>query len=140
MFAMNATQVRNEWSTVVDSVIREKPQFIKRTRDYMFLTDFGVLENLLSAYTFHAESFFEEDGTVTVALDEIELAENGANEREALQKLTCAILEYSEDFYNDFTYWAKGSKVAHIPYVFKVLMLNDAEKIGGLIKCRRGKI
>ena len=140
MVAMNATQVRNEWSTVVDAVIREKPQFIKRTRDYMFLTDFSVLENLLSAYTFHAESYLEEDGTVTVALDEIELAENGTNESEALQKMACAILEYSEDFYNDFSYWSKGSRATHVPYVFKVLMLNDPEKIGGLIKCRRGEI
>ncbi|MCL2217437.1 MAG: hypothetical protein FWB91_10530 [Defluviitaleaceae bacterium] len=140
MLAINATQARNEWSMVVDTVIREKPQFIKRTRDYMLLTDFSVLENLLSAYTFNAEALPEEDGTVTVTLDEIELAENGADQRAALKKLACAILEYSEDYYKDFTYWAKGSKVDHIPYIFKALMLNDVEKIGGQIKCRRGGI
>jgi hypothetical protein len=140
MRAMNATKVRNEWSMVVDTVIREKPQFIKRTRDYMFLTDFNVLENLLSAYSFHATILTEEDGTVTVALDEIELVENGTDEHDALQKLACSILEYAEDYYRDFTYWAKGNKVAHIPYVFKALMLNDTKKIGELIKCRHGEI
>ena len=60
MLAINATQARNEWSTLVDTVMREKPQFIKRTRDYMFLTDIGVLERLLSAYIFNAEIFTEE--------------------------------------------------------------------------------
>lgn len=140
MLAINATQARNEWSSVLDTVIREKPQFIKRTRDYMFLTDFNILETLLSAYTFNAEVMPEDDGTVTIALDEIELAENGASEQAALKKLAQALLEYAEDYYTDFPYWARGSRAAHIPYVFKALMLNDADRIGGQIKCRHGGI
>ena len=42
---MNATDVRKEWSTIVDSAVRVKPQFFKRTRDYCFLSDFskGIL-------------------------------------------------------------------------------------------------
>lgn len=140
MIAINATQARNEWSAVVDSVIREKPRFIKRTRDYMFLSDVGVLETLLSAYTLHAEIGLEDDGSVTISLDEIDLVENGADERDALLKLARAVLEYSEDYYNEFTYWARGDRKAHLPYVLKALILNDAEKIGGVIQCRRGEI
>ena len=139
MIAMNATQVRNEWSAIVDSVIREKPCFIKRTRDYMFLSDIGILENLLSAYTFHAEILYEDDGSVTLSLDEIDLIENGTDEKNALLKLAYAILEYSEDYYKDFTYWARGSRKLHLPYVFKSLILNDIEKIGSMIECRHGE-
>jgi len=51
-----------------------------------------------------------------------------------------AILEYSEDYYKDFEIWAKGWRIPHIPYVLKALMLNDLEKIGGLITCRPGEI
>ena len=39
MLTLNATDVRKEWSTVIDNTIREKPQFIRRTRDYMMLAD-----------------------------------------------------------------------------------------------------
>ena len=39
MLTLNATDVRKEWSTVIEKVVREKPQFIKRTRDYMFLAN-----------------------------------------------------------------------------------------------------
>ena len=140
MFVMNATTVRNEWSSVAESVIREKPAFIKKTRDHLFLSDFGVMENLLSAYSFNAEVFEEDDGSVTLSLDEIDLAENAVDIPSAIIKLANAVLEYSEDYYKEFAYWSRGSRKSHIPYVFKALILNDIDRIGGLIKCRRGKI
>ena len=141
VITINATDVRNDWSAVVDSVVRDKPKFIKRTRDYMFLSDIKIVENILEAYNFTAQKFVEDDGSITLCLNEIEdLAENGGDEREAVLNLAKGILEYAEIFYDDFNYWAVGDRISHIPYVFKALILNDAEKIGGLITCRPGKI
>jgi len=140
MLTINATQVRNEWSNIMDSVIREKPVMIKRTRDRMILSDINFLDVLLTAYTFHVNFLLEENGTVTASLDELDLVENGITEHEARRKLAESVLEYSEDFYDDFKYWARGDRKSHIPYVFKALILNDAEKIGGLFKCRHGEI
>ena len=139
MLTINATEVRNEWSTVIDSVIREKPRFIKRTRDHMLLADLKIIENMLEPYAFTAEEFIENDGSVTLSLNEIDLVENGKNKQEALYNMSKSILEYAEDYYKEFSYWATGSRRAHIPYVFKVLILNDLEKIGGLIACHPGK-
>ena len=139
MLAINATKARNEWSSVIESVIREKPAFIKKTRDYLFLSDIGVLEKILSAYSFHAEALIEDDGSVTLSLDEIDLTENAPDIPSAVSALARAILEYSQDYYNEFTYWSRGYRKLHIPYVFKALILNDIDKIGELIKCRRGK-
>ena len=130
----------NELSSVFESAISEKPQFIKRTQDYMFLSDVGILESLLAAYTFHAEIMNEDDGSITMSLDEIDLVENGENEQDAVLKLAGAILEYSEDYYADFAYWSRGERKAHLPYVFRSLILSDVEKIRGIIKCRRGEI
>jgi hypothetical protein len=139
MLAINATKARNEWSTVVESVIREKPAFIKRTRDYLFLSDISVLEKILSVYSFHAETLIEDDGSVTLSLDEIDLTENAPDMQGAISKLAEAILEYSKDYYKEFAYWSRGDRKLHIPYVFKTLILNDIDMIGDLIKCRRGK-
>jgi len=139
MLAINATKVRNEWSSVVESVIREKPAFIKKTRDYLFLSDIDVLRNILSAYSFNAKIFTEDDGSITLSLDEIGLTENAPDLPCAVSALSRAILEYSEDFYNDFSYWCRGNGELHIPYVLKALILNDINKIGELIKCRHGK-
>ena len=39
---MNGTDDRKDWSTVIDETVRIKPQFIKRTRDHVFLSDFHL--------------------------------------------------------------------------------------------------
>ena len=141
MQTINATQVRKSWSEVVDSVVREKPAFIKRTRDCMMLSDIGLIEKLLDAYIFNAELLIEDNGSVTISLDEIDIVENGINEYDAINKMAFAILEYAEDYYNDFNYWySSPNRKAHLPYVMKALILNDINKIGGIITCRHGAI
>ena len=83
----------------------------------------------------------EEDGSVTLALNEIDLAENGKDEKDARMKLAASILEYSEDYYNDFSYWESApNRRAHIPYVFKALFIRDIQKIGESIQCQVGRI
>lgn len=140
MIPLNSTDVRNDWSSVVDSVIREKPKFIKRTRDCMFLSDIKVMEAMLSAYTFTAEQYTEEDGSVTLSLNEIDLVENGKDYDEAKMKLSKAIIDYSEDYYNEFPMWSSApNRKTHIPYVFKALIIDDINKIGDLIQCQAGK-
>ena len=141
MQTINATQVRKSWSEVVDSVVREKPAFIKRTRDCMILSEIGLIEKMLELYVFNAELLIEDDGSVTISLDEIDLVENGLNESDAMKKMASGILEYAQDYYNDFNYWYSApNRKAHLPYVMKVLILGDTDKIGGIIKCRHGVI
>ena len=138
---MNATDVRRDWSAVVDNTVRTKPQFFKRTRDYIFLSDVRFMEELLKGYSYSALRMDEEDGSVTLALNEIDLVENGRDEAEAREKLAKAILEYAEDYYNDFSYWSSApNRRAHIPYVFKALFIGDIHKIGDSIQCQAGKI
>jgi len=93
-----------------------------------------------TGYIFSADEFIEEDGSVTLSLNEIDLVENGKNKEDAVLNLAKSILEYAEDYYNDFSDWAVGDRKAHIPYVFKALIINSIEEIGGLITCHPGKI
>ncbi len=140
MLTMNATDVRKDWSQVVDKVVREKPQFIKRTRDYLMLADVRLIESVLSIYSYTAEKFIEDDGSVTLSLNEIDLVENGANEKEAKENLAKSILEYANNFYSDFDYWNSApNRKVHIPYVLKALIIGDVKEIGELIICQNGK-
>lgn len=141
MLTMSATDVRKHWSEVSESVIREKPKFIKKTRDYMILSNTDFIGTLLSGYSFSANKHIEKDGSVTLSLNEIPLVENAPTEKEAIDILSSSILEYATDFYNEFNMWASApNKKAEIPYVFKALILDDAKKIGECIKCRAGEI
>ncbi|MDO4547971.1 MAG: hypothetical protein Q4D04_07740 [Clostridia bacterium] len=138
--ALNATDVRKDWSAFVDATIRVKPQFFKRTRDYLFVSDLHFMEDLVVGYSYTAKRMDEEDGSVTLELNELDLVENGKDEAEAKEKLAAAILEYSEDYYNDFSYWSSApNRSAHLPYVFKALFIGDAQKIGENITCQAGK-
>lgn len=140
MLVRNATDVRNDFSQIIDITIREKPQFFKRTRDYLFLSDIRFLDTLLSAYDFTAQKYREDDGSVTLSLNEIDLAENADTEESAKRKLAQSIIEYAEDFYNEFNTWsAAPNRKKHIPLVFKALTIDDVDKIGELIQCQNGE-
>ena len=140
MLMEQATNVRKEWSAVCDSVIHEKPKFIKRTRDKMWLSSLETMKNILDIYQFTAQKWIEEDGTVTLSLNEIDLVENGENEEAARFKLAQSILEYSVDYYNNYAVYSQSTnRKSHIPYIFKALIIDDAKQIGEIIQCQNGK-
>lgn len=137
---ISATDVRKEWSQVIDGVVREKPQFIRRTRDNIIMTDFILMETILEKYTFTANEYIEEDKSVTLALNEIDLVENGTTEEEAKYKLAKEIMEYAQEYYNDFEHFKNTpNRKQHVPYVLKALILQDIKRIGDSIQCRLGK-
>lgn len=92
------------------------------------------------AYSFTAIKYIEDDGTITLSLNEIDLIENGENECEARLKMGMAILEYAMDYYNEYeTYSHSPNRKKHIPYIFKALIIDSPEKIGDMLQCQDGK-
>lgn len=140
MLMEQATTVRKEWSAVCDSVIHDKPKFIKRTRDKMWFSNLDIMEDILEVYQYTAERYAEDDGSVTLSLNEIDLVENGKDEQEARLNLANAILEYSVEYYNDYELYSHSpNRKKHIPYIFKALIIDNPEKIGEMIQCQDGK-
>ena len=140
MLMEQATNVRKEWSAVCDSVVHEKPKFIKRTRDKLWFSNLDTMTEILSAYKFTAEKYIEDDGSITLSLNEIDLVENGENEQEARLALGKAILEYSSDYYEDYAFYSKSpNRKGHIPYIFKALIMDNPELIGESVQYHDGK-
>ena len=78
----------------------------------------------------------EEDGTITLSSEVLDVVENAATEREAKIELAKSILDYAKDFYEDYDYWSSApNRKGHVPYVFKAILLNDISKIAELISC-----
>ena len=98
-----------------------------------------VLECMLSAYDFTAVKYIEDNGSVTLSLDQIDLAEYGENEDDALTKMAKGIIEYAEHYCQQ-SWWLAINRKAHAPYVARTLFINDVEKIKELIVCRLGEI
>lgn len=140
MLMEQATTVRKEWSTVCDSVIHEKPKFIKRTRDKMWFSNLETISELLEAYYFSATKYIEDDSSITLSLNEIDLVENGKDEQEARLNMGNAILEYALDYYNEYEMYSRSpNRKKHIPYIFKALIIDNPEKIGDMLQCQDGK-
>ncbi len=140
MLMEQATAVRKEWSAACDSVIHNKPKFIKRTRDRMWFSNLETMEEILKAYKFTAERFIEEDGSITLGLCEIDIIENGADEQEARLKLGNAILEYATEYYNEYELYSHApNRKHHIPYIFKALIMDNPKQIGDEVECHAGE-
>lgn len=140
MLMEQATEVRKEWSATIDSVVHEKPKFIKRTRDKMWFSNLETMGEILKAYTFTAERYLENDNSVTLSLNEIDLVENGKDEKEARLNMGKAILEYSLEYYNDYAFYSHSpNRKGHIPYIFKALIMDNPGGIGEIIECQDGK-
>ncbi|MCD7884669.1 MAG: hypothetical protein LUI87_13335 [Lachnospiraceae bacterium] len=140
MLMEQATDVRKQWSAICDSVIHDKPKFIKRTRDRMWFSNLETMSEILAAYHFTAQKFIEEDGSVTLSLNEIDLVENGSDEQAARLAMGNAILEYSEEYYSDYEMYSHSpNRKKHVPYIFKALIMDDPGLIGESIQCHAGK-
>jgi hypothetical protein len=98
------------------------------------------LANILSAYTLTADMFEEADGSITLSLKEMDISANGKDEKCARRALGEDILEYAEEYMNDFKTWNSApNRKSHFPYLLKAAMLGDASKLGDSIVCRHGK-
>ena len=140
MLMEQATTVRKEWSAVCDSVIHEKPKFIKRTRDRMWFSNLETISDILQIYQFTVLKYVEDDGSITLSLNEIDLVENGKNEQEVRLNMGKAILEYALDFYNEYEMYSRSpNRKKHIPYIFKALIIDNPERIGDMLQCQDGK-
>lgn len=140
MLTINATEVRKEWSSVVDGVVRERPVLVKRTRDKIWLSDVQTMADILNVYQFTAQKFIEEDFSITLSLNEIDLVENAATEEAAKLSLARSIMEYAVEYYEHYAVYSKApNRKAHMPYVFKALLTDDINLLGESILCRDGE-
>ena len=139
MVTMNSTEVRKNWSLTLDTVIREKPVYVKRTRDNVAILNQNTLNEILSAYLFLAKQYTESDGSITLSAIDLDIAVNAGNLDDAKMELAKDIKEYSEDFYNDFSTWsAARNRKKHIPYVLKALTL-ETKVLAEEIICQNGE-
>ena len=140
MLLEQAATIREEWNSVCDSVISDKPKFIKRTKDRMWFSYLETMAEILKAYCFTAVKYVEEDGTITLSLNEIDLIENGPDENSVRTAMGEAILEYSLEYYNNYSFYSKApNRKKHIPYIFKALINDNSVELGQEIICQDGK-
>lgn len=140
MFALKATDVRKDWGRFIDTLVREKPQFVKRSRDKIFAASLETLDEILKPYKFTALLYAEDDGSITASLHEIDIAANAGSRDEVLSLLARDLMEYAEEYYSSYNMYALSpNRKAHLPYILKVLIQENHEKVRDLIVCQAGE-
>lgn len=140
MLTMSATEVRKDWSRVLDSVTRRRPAFIKRTHDNVVLASTESLSAMLSDVRYETNIFQEDDGSITLSLDALDLVVNEKSLESAKKSLANDIEEYAEEYYANYeSYSVSPNRRAHLPYVMKALIADSLKELEDAIECRAGK-
>ncbi|WP_438349419.1 hypothetical protein ACP8HI_01650 [Paenibacillus sp. FA6] len=131
---LNATEVRANFGSFIDDVVREKPQFVKRNRDIITSFSLQQMKQLLEIYEFTVE-FEEEKGVFTGSIVQVEdIVSEAASLEELRNDLAEQLVDYASDFYDSYNeYLAAPNRKAHAPYILRVLLYNDVSEIAELL-------
>lgn len=141
MLAMSSSEVRKDWSSVLDFVIRKKPMFIKRTRDRMILCSTEMMTQIVSNVTIVADMYTEKDNSITLSLKAMDIIAHGENLQSAKAALANNIMEYAEEYYQEFELYSRApNRKDHLPYVIKALVSASPKELEDAIVCQVGKI
>ncbi|USB32484.1 hypothetical protein [Paenibacillus sp. YPG26] len=135
MQTLLATEVRANMSSFIDTVVREKPQAVRRNRDVIVATSQSHMKFLLEAYKLNFAYEQDEDGQFFGSLQEIDfIVADGASLEELRENLAYQLIEYSKDYTVDFQkYFAAPNTKIHAPYVLRVSLQDDVESVVALL-------
>lgn len=135
MEALLATQVRANMGGFIDSVVREKPQAVRRNRDVIVATSRDHMKFLLSAYELTFEYEQDEDGRYAGSIEQIDfIVADGQDVQELRMDLARQLIDYAKDYEADYTrYFTAPNTRKHAPYVLRVLLEDDIELVARML-------
>ena len=135
---LKSTEVRKEWSSFIDHVIRESPALVKRNRDLVAVLSVELLDYILSEYKLTVEVKREKDGSYSGVFNEIDIMANAMNLESLEDKLANELIEYSEEYMNEFKmHYYSSNRKDHFPFVYRVsLYSGDMENIKRLFSIK----
>ena len=135
---LKSTEVRKEWSSFIDDVIRESPALVKRNRDLVAVLSVELLDYILSEYKLTVEVKKEKDGSYSGVFNEIDIMANARNLESLEDKLANGLIEYSEEYMDEFKmHYYSSNRKDHFPFVYRVsLYSGDLENIKRLFSIK----
>lgn len=131
----NATDVRANFGSFIDTIIREKPQAIRRNRDVILAFSKEQMKDLLSVYELTFEYEQDEDGRYAGSIEQIEDIVGDGETLEMLRfELARQLIEYAIDYENNYLrYQNTPNRHKHAPYAIRVLLEDDIESVASMI-------
>ena len=130
------TEARNQFSTLYDSVFNSfNPTIIKRKQtEQVALLRVDLLKMVLNDYKLYPEVIQEDDGSITLALDSLEIYANNSTLDLAAKDLIEDLKIYAQDYIDrSQLFFHAPNRKLHFPYVLKVLLCDNDEEICTLL-------
>ncbi len=130
--ATSFSEARSQLSRLFDEAIEElRPVLIRRKgREEALLLRRENLEVLLEPFTLTARVIHEDDGSVTVAADELEWAVNAPTQEAAVRDLLQDLRQYAEDYLARAQVFLRApNRRVHFPYVLRILLAETDEQV-----------
>ena len=130
------TEARNQFSTLYDSVFNSfNPTIINRKQtEQVALLRVDLLKMVLEDYKLSPEVIKEDDDSITLALDSLELYSNNSTLDLAAIDLIDDLKLYAKDYMDRSQLFLQSpNRKSHFPYVLKVLLCDNDEEIRTLL-------
>jgi antitoxin YefM len=131
------TEARNQFSTLYDTVFNTfNPAIIKRKQtEEIALLRVDLLKMVLTGFTLQPEILPEKDGSVTLALDQLELYVNNLTFEAALADLIQDLKIYAQDYIERPQLFLQSpNRKGHFPYILSVLLCDNDDEIRSLLE------
>lgn len=127
------TDARRELTSVIDRVQSLIPVVIqprKKSEEHTFMFKETLVREMLHEYKFNLELTDEEEGSYSYWLDNLDIYGYGETKEEALNSLVEDLVMYAKQYTdNPVRYFNAPNRRAHLPFVLKVMVCNNAEEV-----------
>lgn len=131
------TEARNDLSNLYNKVYYElNPVIIQRKQtEQVIVLPVDMQKLLLEEYTFKPEKLSEEDGSITLTLDKLEIYANADTLENAIAELVQDIKYYAQDYLKrSHLFLNAPNRRSHFPYILRVLLCNNDDEIRTLLE------
>ncbi len=131
------TDARKDFSLLYSEVYNAyKPALIKRNqREEVMVLRADLQKMLLSRYSLKPDVINENDGSVTLSLDQLEIYANGETLDDAIRELIEELKIYAGEFIQRSQLFLNApNRRDHFPYVLRILLAENDEEIRGFLE------
>ncbi|MBU7005105.1 exoribonuclease R [Phosphitispora fastidiosa] len=131
------TDARKDFTSMYNKVFNSyKPMIIKRKQaEEVLLLRTDLQKMLLSNFSLKPEVLNEEDGSVTLALDILEMYVNAETLDKAIIDLVQDLKDYAQDYIGRSQLFLNApNRRPHFPYVLRILLCENDEEIRSLLE------
>ncbi len=131
------TDARKDFTSMYNEVFNSyKPMIIKRKQaEEVLMLRTDLQKMLLSNFTLKPEILHEEDGSITLALDTLEMYVNAETPEKAIVDLIQDLKNYAQDYIDRSQLFLNApNRRPHFPYVLRILLCENDEEIRSLLE------